>query len=303
MSNLKYSYVDFANVITGDSLYKKLIEKALNLKLEHTENHSEADILLIGPYGMNKQFYGEEKTNAWRIFITGENQRPDYRWCDCSLTFDRFDNGGKNFRFPVWMLELNWFEDLKSTFTPEESEWLINKNRPLARCLENIQARKKKVVSIFNNPEHYRVSIFLKLAECGMAYGIGKPFGNWMDIPDPHDCYREKCNIISQYLINHCFENSIFPGYYTEKPLHARAMGCLPLIFCDDHISMDFNPHGFLNLNNYILENEFIEYIRFLLMRNDILKSKVDQDIFSKKPSLDGVLDFLSKQYNKFETR
>jgi hypothetical protein len=295
--------VDFANVITGDSLYNRIVEKAIDTKLEYTQDQALADILIMGPYGVAKQLFPREKTRAFRLFITGENQRPDYRWCDCSLTFDPFDNGGKNFRFPVWMNELNWFEDIKSTFTPTETEWLINKNRPLARCLENIQARKKKVVAIFNNPEHYRVSIFLKLAEFGMTHGIGKPFGNWMDIPDPHDCYREKCNIISQYLVNHCFENSIFPGYYTEKPLHARAMGCLPLLFCDDHISMDFNPHGFLNFNHYIIENEFIEYIRFLLMRNDILKSKVDQDIFSKKPSLDGVLDFLNKQYNKFETR
>jgi len=44
----------------------------------------------------------------------------------------------------------------------------------------------------------------------------GEPHGNWF--------YDEggKIDLISKYKFNICFENSIHPGYYTEKPIHAK---------------------------------------------------------------------------------
>ena len=97
-------------------------------------------------------------------------------------------------------------------------------------------------------------------------------------------------------------EMCIRDRYYTEKPIHARAMGCLPLINSDPYMSIDFNMDGFINFYNYSSEIEFVEYVRFLLMRPDIIKRKIDQDIFTRKPSLDGVRAFLLSKYNQFNS-
>ena len=103
--------------------------------------------------------------------------------------------------------------------------------------------------------------------------------------------------------MNLCFENSIYPGYYTEKPIHSRAMGCLPLVYSDSYLSLDFNPDALVNLYNFSSQSEFIEYVRFLLLRPEIISQKIDSDIFTRKPSLEGAMKFLMKKYNEFNSK
>ncbi len=300
-SKLKYSLVDFGTVVNGDSFYNRLLSSALDVNIDYCADYSSADILVIGPYGNDKIRYAEGQTKAWRVFMTGENNRPDYKFSDCSLTFDRFENEGRNFRLPGWMYELSWFDGLPSTFTPEETEWILNKNRPLQKYLDNYESRQRKVVAVFNTLEHYRVEIFKAFSKLGVAEGVGRPFGNEQNWAGGF--YRGKCELISKYLVNLCFENAIYPGYYTEKPIHSRAMGCLPLVYSDSYLSLDFNSDALVNLYNFSSQSEFVEYVRFLLLRPELIRQKIDSDIFTRKPSLDGAKEFLLKKYNEFNSK
>src|SRR5262245_51370319 len=58
---------------------------------------------------------------------------------------------------------------------------------------------------------------------------------------------RSKLEIFPRYRFNVCFENAMFPGYYTEKILHAWAGGCVPLYFADRFACRDFNPAAMVN--------------------------------------------------------
>jgi hypothetical protein len=58
-----------------------------------------------------------------------------------------------------------------------------------------------------------------------------------------------------------CFENSVYPGYHTEKLLHAYAMGSVPLYFGHPTVTKDFNPEAFVNLADFESMNTFIEFI------------------------------------------
>ena len=58
---------------------------------------------------------------------------------------------------------------------------------------------------------------------------------------------RSKYDVLRQYRFNVCFENSIFPGYYTEKIIHAWAAGCIPLYWSDPHFGADFNTKSIVN--------------------------------------------------------
>ncbi|WP_161785685.1 glycosyltransferase family 10 domain-containing protein [Thalassobacter stenotrophicus] len=57
--------------------------------------------------------------------------------------------------------------------------------------------------------------------------------------------------ILKEYSYNLCPENSLYPGYYTEKVLEAFASGSLPITWADQNIGCDFNPKSFLNLLDY----------------------------------------------------
>ena len=84
-----------------------------------------------------------------------------------------------------------------------------------------------------------------ELSKYKPVHCYGKPFGNWFYGED------QKYNVISNYKFNICFENSIYPGYYTEKPIHAKTAGCIPIYWSDEHMRLDFNKNAFINLSSF----------------------------------------------------
>ncbi len=41
-------------------------------------------------------------------------------------------------------------------------------------------------------------------------------------------------------MFNLCEENSVYPGYYTEKVVEAYATGCIPIGWANPNIDADF---------------------------------------------------------------
>ena len=73
-----------------------------DVEVVHPED---ADVMFFSVFGMENNLY----KNCKKIFFTGENQRPNFKKCDYSLTFDFDDYEGKNFRLPLWYLYVDWF--------------------------------------------------------------------------------------------------------------------------------------------------------------------------------------------------
>jgi GR25 family glycosyltransferase involved in LPS biosynthesis len=75
-----------------------------------------------------------------------------------------------------------------------------------------------------------------------------------------------------------CYENSSAPGYVTEKLLHAKLAGCVPLYWGTD-ASADFDPAGFLNFTGQ--EGELVEAVRRLEA------NPAERERIAKTPALD----------------
>ena len=82
----------------------------------------------------------------------------------------------------------------------------------------------------------------MMVAEALTAIGAVDGFGRASGVTDP----RSKYEILEPYVFNLCFENSMFPGYYTEKIVQAWAAGTIPLYFSDTLVKSDFNKAAFL---------------------------------------------------------
>lgn len=63
-----------------------------------------------------------------------------------------------------------------------------------------------------------------------------------------------KRQILKSYRYNLCPENSISPGYVTEKIPEAFASGCIPIGYVDPTVAVDFNPLSFVNLHSYLAD-------------------------------------------------
>jgi hypothetical protein len=211
------------------------------------------EVLFYSCYTNNH--YCADRTKVKKVFFTGENIRPNFNECDYSLTFDFETYSGKNFRLPLWLSYIDFFN--KGTyvnqkylvppeyiFNPEKTNPFFLKEKTQPCCILTKHLKNKK-------------DILLHLLTQKMpVHGYGSYFNN--SIQDGEDV---KLDLISNYKFHICFENSIYPGYYTEKLLHAKTAGTIPLYHTDDKITEDFNPDGFVNLTNYSSVEEFVDDI------------------------------------------
>ena len=91
-----------------------------------------------------------------------------------------------------------------------------------------------------------------------------------------------------------CFENDLYPGYVTEKPIEAYLSGAIPLYWGLDARGY-LNPKAVINLNDFEGMEKWTNYID--KVENDfyLFKKIYEQPILLKKPSLKEVIELFRK--------
>ena len=93
---------------------------------------------------------------------------------------------------------------------------------------------------------------------------------------------KNKTEALEDYAFSITIENSIQPGYWTEKIVDCFAVGTIPLVWGDKSINKFFNPEGIVFFDN-------IEHLDWILSGNlidEFLKSFTDPaSVFSSKIS------------------
>jgi len=254
---MKVSFLDFWD---GFDINNNFFLHSLSMicDIEVTDPNN-CDILIFSCFGNSNQHFLQKK----RIFYTGENLRPNFESnspisqngfligkCNYSFNFD-FSDDERNIRLPLWMLQIDWFDKTNYTnpkYTIKYDE--LSNNRFYNKSKEGFCS------IVFNSNSPHRYEIINELSKYKKVDCFGKPFGNWFYGEDV------KLDNISNYRFNICFENSIYPGYYTEKPIHAKAAGCVPIYWSDKNINRDFNEKAFINLSDFNNNvKELAEYI------------------------------------------
>ena len=241
-----------------------------NVNITSPEN---ADVIFYSCFGDSYK-----KFNIKKIFFTGENLRPDFNDCDLSLSFD-FDNyNNRNIRLPLWYLYIDWF-NVKSYNNPD---WLI----PVEYLSGDNEFTKKDknqfCSTVFSSPYNSRFNMVNLLNNYKQVDCYGKIHNN--KLPDGE---KYKMDVISNYKFNICFENSLYPGYFTEKLLHAKIAGCIPIYYSDKSYSEDFNKKCCINLIDFENEYELIEYIKLIDNDTYLYNKIISEPLFKITPSLD----------------
>ena len=239
-----------------------------------------ADIIFYSCFGDSHKNY-----NCKKIFFTGENIRPDFNDCDLSLSFD-FDNyNNKNIRLPLWYLYIDWF-NVKSYNNPD---WLI----PVEYLSGDNEFTKKDkshfCSTVFSSPYNSRFNMVNLLNNYKQVDCYGKIHNN--KLPDGE---KYKMDVISNYKFNICFENSLYPGYFTEKLLHAKIAGCIPIYYSDESYSTDFNKNCCINLIDFENEYELIEYIKEIDNNTKLYQKIINEPLFNYLPKIEELkIDFI----------
>ena len=223
----------------------------------------ESDLVLFGPFGSTWQQLPKELP---KVFFTGENTGPiEIDGVGLYLTFEHaYFAKEDRLRFPLWFLEIDWFRaDIDRIKNP--------KPIPLLDCVrvrEEDMARKSKfcafVVSNPNNP--VRNAAFQCLNQYKSVDSAGALFNTMGPIleagPGGGGGERKKFEFLKDYKFCLAYENSSSQGYTTEKYLHAKAAGCIPIYWGDPWVTRDFDMAGALNVQNVKSPGELIELVQ-----------------------------------------
>jgi len=238
---------------------------------------NQCDVLFYGPFG------GEHRrhTQCLKVFYTGENLQSNHRECDYSLTFDPRDHGGRNFRLPLWHLYIDWF-GVGSYSNPE---WLIPfRDLYHPPALEAV-FRKQFCAIVYGKRVRSRESAIRRIS----AYRPVDVFGKANPERPIGDGELAKMQVLSRYRFSLCYENSISPGYVTEKLLHGKCAGGIPIYYGSAMAREDFNPDGFIMAAS-MSAPELLERIIELDQNDALYQAQQQQPLFCVPPSLDPVL-------------
>lgn len=277
---MNISYVDFWPGFDSNSNWFNLVFKELlnDKEINFNSKPEEADILMFSCFGNSHQKY--KNTKAVKVFYTGENQRPDLSFADFSLSFDYDSHNGKNFRLPHWYMYVNWWGEPNFPHARISKEQLLRVYQP-----EEVAAREKFCCIIIGNPVANRIEVAQKLNEIKPVHGYGKVFGNFYD-----GC---KVDLLKNFRYNICFENSIHPGYVTEKLLEAKVAGCIPIYYGTKTVSQDFNEKCFINFVDYKNSDELKDKISELESDTGKFVTKAKEKLFNINPNLDDLYKFM----------
>lgn len=236
-------------------------------EVECTSDFDTIDILIFGPFGPTIP-----DVKCPKVYFTGENT-VEPEGADLYLTFNLVEDE-THIRLPLWMLFLNWFDkDIDKTSNPQ--------TLPIELAIQNTYKKfddREDFSFVVSNPSNeLRNEVFLKLAEKYKVNSGGALYNNIGG--QLHSLYGgggggdiAKHDFLQKHKFNICFENSKGDSYVTEKLLHAKLAGCVPIYWGAEEAAKDFNPDGFINVSDCVTSDKVVERISGILAKPELIK-------------------------------
>ena len=241
-----------------------------------------ADVIFFSCFGESNRCFNHCK----KIFFTGENLRPDFSECDYSISFDFDDYNNKNIRIPLWYLYIDWY-NVMSYGNPS---WLVPINYLTQENEFNQKNKDNFCCIVYSKYNILRYEMTSNLSYYKFVDCFGKIHNKKI-----LDGEKYKMNTISNYKFNICFENSLYSGYYTEKLLHAKVSGAIPIYYSDKEFRVDFNEKCCLNLINYENISDLLDDIKKIDNDSNLYNKIKSEPLFTNVPNLDNIKNNLNK--------
>jgi GR25 family glycosyltransferase involved in LPS biosynthesis len=220
------------------------------------------NLIIFGPFG-----------NTWtrypgipKVHFTGENTSPiGHADIQLNLGFKHYDMIKNEYmRFPLWLTEIDWFQ--------ADTSRLVNpKPIPLELCTRtnemSFSQRSKFCSFIVSNPNNpirnqsfHWLNSYKSVDSGGALYNT---IGNELSaLPGGGGGELKKTKFMMDYKFALTYENSSSEGYTTEKYLHAKASGAVPIYWGDPKFERDFNLDGCIDARNVKTPDELIALVK-----------------------------------------
>ncbi len=261
------------------NMFTLMLENAYKGKtvkgIDVTSSSEKIDILIFGPFGDTWQSIDK---SIPKIHYTGEDTEPVEREdVKLNLCYKHRDGATEDYlRLPLWMLEIDWFNC--------DSDRIQNpKPLPIDRVCkvfeDELDRKKKFCAFVVTNPRQpMRNNAFHWLSEYKHVDSAGRLFNNVGDAIfaglGGGGGELKKLEFLKDYKFCLTFENECSVGYTTEKMLHAKAAGCIPIYWGDPKVERDFDTAGFIDARKIATGAELINLVKEVDSDDELWKKK-----------------------------
>ena len=245
-----------------------IIAQSLGYQIDWV-NPNRSDILILGPFANpNPKRYRwcprplrpvvraidrlayqplfSRKTPPLTLFHSAENVRHDFATADYSISYDLNIASNRHYRLPYWMETIDWsHEGVRGNSNPRYGQ-LLNLKRLMQPLGSTFMKKQWKAAFLSSHLREPRKTLLEAVQKVVPVSGFGPYFDE--KITDHHDSGFLKKNLLTDFALNLCPENGMYPGYCTEKIPEAFVADCLPISWTDENVRVDFNPRAFINL-------------------------------------------------------
>jgi len=271
--NVKISTIAFTDMWPGFNYNTNFIMDSLR---QHTstplqgKNYidcvSPPSVVIIGPYS---DTWKSLPDSLPKVFFTAENWNvPSDPRISLYLTPSKTEDA-THMRLPTWMMFIDWY--IESTALPEQS-----KDNPIrlplyfAKTVPSFQERSQFCGFVVSNPvcklrnDTFQVINNYKRVNSGGA--LYNNIGGQLALLYPGGGCGDlsKHQFFKQHKFTISFENSQAPGYITEKVLHSKMAGCIPLYWGDKDTDTDFAPNSIVNVSHLTRAEDVLDVLKQL---------------------------------------
>ena len=179
--------------------------------------------------------------NCVKIYFTGENDVPDFNYCDYAISFHHLNFNDRHLRYPLYLLYDDCFTQIKS------NKYILPELANRKFC--NFVYSNSKLADPFREYFFHELSKYKKIDSGGRYLNnIGGPVANKLDF-------------IQEYKFTIAFENSSMNGYTTEKIIEPMKVNSMPIYWGNPTVDTDFNTDSFIWIKDKSKVKEAIDYI------------------------------------------
>lgn len=241
MKKIKIAYTDCFNYDLTTSALHKVLAKNFDVEIS-----SDPDYVVDFGYGYDH--LDPKYDNCIKIAISGENDVPSFSFFDYVIAHPFVSFGDRYCRLPI-------FAHWRGQFMEYLSDGM-----GLRMTDEQLLNRKfcSIVVSNVASGAPIREYFFRELSKYKTVDSGGRL---WNNVGGP---VADKLKFCEGYKFNIAFENSVAPGYTTEKVMESFAANTLPIYYGNPIIEKDFNRDAMVVVHSMEDVDRAIEEIKRL---------------------------------------
>ena len=280
MRKVKVNFADFWDMNLGDYDIRnnpvfKFLSRAFSLEISQ-----QPDYLFYSIYGK-----AHLKYDCVRIFYTLESYVPNFKKCDYAVSH-HYPLTKRNYRIPAYKFYGDGCE-YNALSLPKDADAIIHGKTKFCNFIQ-----KNKMPPVRNS--------FYDLLSAYKTIGSAGFFRNNVKfIEEVRSDLRNtilgdikaKVDFMRPYKFSIAFENASYPGYTTEKIVHAFAANTIPIYWGNPLVHLDFNPASFINCHDYNNFDEVMEEVKRVDRNEDLYRTYLREPALHDNRCLDYLTD------------